>query len=68
VVLQFQSTPGHARQASTTQDLIRLTDALRDQVHLLGGRLEASELADGTSRFTVLLPFARLPLAASSGT
>jgi PAS domain S-box-containing protein len=68
VVLQFQSTPGHARQASTTQDLIRLTDALRDQVHLLGGRLEASELPDGTSRFTVLLPFARLPLAASSGT
>jgi PAS domain S-box-containing protein len=59
VVLQLDSDRGHrrhARRAGAGPDPI---ESMRDQIHLLGGRLEFSEQPEGARRMTIVLPFAR---------
>ncbi len=56
VVLQFQSEPGHPPNPGASGVAGDLTDALKDQVHLLGGRLEFSELAGPIWRVSVFVP------------
>jgi PAS domain S-box-containing protein len=55
LVLQFQSAPGHARPGSNTGAMMEMSEAFRDQVHLLGARLELDELAEGTHRLSVFI-------------
>jgi signal transduction histidine kinase len=56
VVLQFQGEPGHVRFPGAGVLAGELTEALKDQVHLLGGRLEFSELAGAIWRVSVFVP------------
>lgn len=55
LVLQFQTAPGHARPGARTGPMMEMNEAFRDQVHLLGARLELGELAEGTRRLSVFI-------------
>jgi two-component system sensor histidine kinase UhpB len=56
LVLQLRCEPGHARPGVPDADVIRVSRALKDQVHLLAGRLEVAELAPGLRCISVHLP------------
>jgi hypothetical protein len=43
-VVLLQSVPGHARQHAPSGPMMALPQAFKDQIHLLGGRLEFAEL------------------------
>lgn len=55
-VLQFQSEPGHARGAADAAETMAMTQSFDDQVHLLGARVERSELPRGIRRLSVFIP------------
>jgi two-component system, NarL family, sensor histidine kinase UhpB len=58
LVLQVQWEPGHTRPATQPEALAELSDALKDQVHLLAGKLELDEPEPGMRRVSIFLPFA----------
>lgn len=58
LVLQFQCEPGHTRPDAQVADLTETTESLKDQIHLLAGRLELDEPAPGLRRISIFLPMA----------
>lgn len=56
LVLQFLSEAGHARPDAPDTDIAAVDEALMDQLHLLGGRLDVGELPAGGRRICVFLP------------
>lgn len=56
LVLQFRCEPGHARRGVRDGDVTGASRALKDQVHLLAGRLEVGEQAHGLRCISVFLP------------
>jgi PAS domain S-box-containing protein len=55
LVLLFQSAAGHLRPGASASALLNMTEAFTDHIHLLGARLELSELPQGTRRFSVVI-------------
>ena len=56
LVLQLRCEPGHARRCVRDGDVSAASRALKDQVHLLAGRLEVSEQAQGQRCISIVLP------------
>lgn len=56
LVLQFLSEAGHARPDAPDTGIAVVDEALMDQLHLLGGRLDVGELPAGGRRICVFLP------------
>jgi PAS domain S-box-containing protein len=56
VVLQMQADAGRPSEVSPSNDDADALQAVKDQVHLLGGRLELSDPQDAVRRITICLP------------
>ncbi len=56
LVLQLQCEPGHARPGVPDAEVVTVSRALKDQVHLLAGRLEVGEQAQGLRCISIFLP------------
>ena len=56
IVLQFHFVPRHARPGSAAAVIEESSEFLKDQVHLLEGRLEVDELSEGMQRINIFLP------------
>lgn len=56
LILQFQSAPGHAREGALFANVTRLPESFMDRVHLLGGRLEISDMPGDVRRMSVFVP------------
>lgn len=58
LVLQVRCEPGHARPRVPPAELTETSESLRDQVHLLAGRLEVDAPEPGSRRINIFLPVA----------
>lgn len=56
LVLQLRCEPGRARRGVRDGDVSAASRALKDQVHLLAGRLEVSEQAQGLHCISIFVP------------
>ncbi len=63
VVLQLECDRYRQSQSPDLDFGPGLVEAMRDQVHLIGGRLEFSEQPEGARRMTIMLPFVRAHFA-----
>lgn len=64
LVLRFRCDPGRERPGGSAATLADVPEFIRDQVHLLAGRLEVDEPAPGTCRISIFLPTAGQPALA----
>lgn len=58
LVLRLRCDPGRERPGGSAATLADVPESVRDQVHLLSGRLEVDEPAPGACRISIFLAFA----------